>query len=151
MTTGIAAVATLAMGGVVWQAMAADTETHTLRWQDAAVVDEGAAIYRVHCASCHGADLEGQPDWRVRMDNGRLPAPPHDATGHTWHHPDAVLIDITTRGTAAVVGRGYESDMIGYQDLLSPEEIIAVLSYIKSTWPPEVIEIHTEINRAAAE
>jgi mono/diheme cytochrome c family protein len=151
MTTGMAAGVAIAMGALVWQAMAADANAQGLRWQDADVVAQGAGIYRAHCASCHGADLQGQPDWRVRMENGRLPAPPHDPTGHTWHHPDAVLIDITTRGTAAVVGNGYESDMIGFADLLTPDEIIAVLSYIKSTWPPEVIEIHTEINRAAAE
>ena len=110
----------------------------------------GEQIYDLHCAACHGAELEGQPDWQVRLETGRLPAPPHDATGHTWHHPDALLIDITTRGTAAIVGRGYESDMMGFGDVLSEAEIIAVLSYIKSTWPAEVIAIHDDINARAA-
>ncbi|PWK60161.1 c-type cytochrome [Roseicyclus mahoneyensis] len=129
----------------LWPAGATEAPGQILRWQDAAVVAEGAGIYAAYCAACHGLDLEGQPDWQVRLPNGRLPAPPHDASGHTWHHPDAQLIDLTTRGTAAVVGGGYESDMMGFGDVLTEEEIIAVLSYIKSTWPPEVIVIHDEI------
>lgn len=28
-----------------------------------ATLPDGAALYRDNCASCHGADLEGQPDW----------------------------------------------------------------------------------------
>src|SRR3546814_6805220 len=56
-------------------------------------VMQGKAIYAYSCAACHGAKLQGQPRWRERLANGRLPAPPHDDTGHTWHHPDAVLLD----------------------------------------------------------
>lgn len=122
-----------------------------LRWQDPEVVALGAEIYDAECAACHGAELEGQPDWRRALPNGRLPAPPHDATGHTWHHPDEVLVAITTLGTEAVVGSGYKSDMPGFGDRLSADEIVAVLSYIKSTWPAEVIAIHDDVNARAAE
>lgn len=117
-----------------------------LRWEDPDVVARGSEIYDAQCASCHGSDLEGQADWRERLPNGRLPAPPHDETGHTWHHADILLVAITTLGTAALVGGDYESDMTGFGDALSPDEIVAVLSYIKSTWPQEVIEIHNDIN-----
>jgi mono/diheme cytochrome c family protein len=116
---------------------------------DPARVAAGAAIYDAHCAACHGAELEGEPDWRRPGPDGRLPAPPHDATGHTWHHADAVLIDIVTRGTEAVVGGGYRSNMPGFGDVLSPREIRDVLAYIRSTWPPRVQEIHDEVNAAA--
>jgi len=34
--------------------------------------------------------------------------------------------------------------MPAYENVLSDEEIIAVLSYIKSTWPEEIIRIHNE-------
>jgi mono/diheme cytochrome c family protein len=114
-------------------------------------VAEGEAIYGAECAACHGANLEGQADWQVRLENGRLPAPPHDRTGHTWHHPDQILVAITALGTAALVGGDYESDMNGFSDRLSEAQIIAVLSYIKSTWPEDVIEIHNEINARAAQ
>ncbi|MFQ6550158.1 c-type cytochrome [Aestuariibius sp. 2305UL40-4] len=95
----------------------------------------GAAIYAEACASCHGADLEGEPDWRMRGPDGRLPAPPHDETGHTWHHADRVLLDITMRGTAAVVGRGYQSNMPGFGETYSEAELRDVLEWIKTQWP----------------
>ncbi len=98
-------------------------------------LSRGAAIYAEACASCHGADLEGQADWRSPGPDGRLPAPPHDETGHTWHHPDRVLLDITLRGTAAVVGGGYESDMPGFGDIYSEDELRDVLDWIKTQWP----------------
>ena len=93
----------------------------------------GERLYQENCASCHGANLEGQLDWRSRLPNGRLPAPPHDASGHTWHHPDRVLF-----GPAAIVGNGYESDMPGYEDVLTDDEITAIIDYIKSTWPNRI-------------
>ncbi|WP_435891193.1 c-type cytochrome [Meridianimarinicoccus marinus] len=98
-------------------------------------LSRGQAIYAEACASCHGADLEGQPDWRSPGPDGRLPAPPHDETGHTWHHPDRVLLDITMRGTAAVVGGGYESNMPGFADGYSEGELRDVLEWIKTQWP----------------
>jgi hypothetical protein len=66
----------------------------------------GDKLYVQHCASCHGANLEGQPDWRKRLPNGRFPAPPHDATGHTWHHPDEVLFAVTKHVSGAAVRAG---------------------------------------------
>ncbi|WP_299566745.1 cytochrome c [uncultured Sulfitobacter sp.] len=99
---------------------------------------QGERLYQENCASCHGANLEGQPDWRSRLANGRLPAPPHDASGHTWHHTDRVLVDIVKRGTAAIVGNGYESDMPGFDGVLTGEEITAIIDYIKSTWPDRI-------------
>jgi mono/diheme cytochrome c family protein len=118
-----------------------------LQPNDAALVATGKGVYTEHCAVCHGANLEGQPNWRQRLENGRLPAPPHDATGHTWHHPDEQLISLTKYGPAAVVGGGYESDMPGFFTLLDDEQIIAVLSYIKSRWPADIRERHDGVNR----
>ena len=94
----------------------------------------GRTVYAENCASCHGANLEGQPDWKRRLDNGRMPAPPHDESGHTWHHSDKALFRITKGGLGAVVP-DYESDMPAFGSKLSDEEIAAVLAYIKSTWP----------------
>jgi len=99
---------------------------------------KGAALYAEHCAACHGANLEGQPNWRTRLPNGRLPAPPHDETGHTWHHPDDLLFAITKRGTTAMTTPDYKSDMRGFGDTLSDTQIWAVLDFIKSRWPEEI-------------
>lgn len=94
----------------------------------------GSQIYLDHCASCHGANLEGQPNWKQRLPTGRLPAPPHDATGHTWHHSNRQLFRIVKEGPAAMMP-GYETDMPGFGAVLDYGEIAAVLDYIKSTWP----------------
>jgi mono/diheme cytochrome c family protein len=110
-------------------------DRHKVSPSDAEILAEGRVIYEAECAACHGAELEGQPDWRSPLPSGRLPAPPHDASGHTWHHPDDVLFRIVMKGTAAIVGGGYESDMPGFADVLSDAEIRAVLAFIKSTWP----------------
>nr|WP_226627916.1 cytochrome c [Alloyangia pacifica] len=109
-------------------------------------IAEGKALYAETCAACHGANLEGQPNWRSPGPDGRLPAPPHDASGHTWHHPDEVLFRITKLGTAAVVGNGYESNMPGFGDQLTDAQIEAIFTYIKSTWPEELREHQAEIS-----
>ncbi|WP_424446916.1 c-type cytochrome [Paucimonas lemoignei] len=105
------------------------------------LVSRGKVIYANHCAACHGANLEGQANWRDRLPNGRLPAPPHDVSGHTWHHSDAVLVDIVKNGL--VPGRtapdDYVSDMPAYGQVLTDTDIIAVLAYIKSGWPAEAL------------
>jgi len=114
---------------------------------DKQLVAAGQHIYARDCASCHGANLEGEPNWRVRKANGRLPAPPHDATGHTWHHADAVLFDITKNGLVPGVTApmGYVSDMPAYKTLLSDQDIRAVLAYIKSSWPKQALARQKEI------
>ena len=96
---------------------------------------EGRQLYLDNCAACHGETLEGQPQWRERLPNGRMPAPPYDETGHTWHHSDEQLFRITHDGVAAIVGGNYESDMPAFGDMLTDDEIEAILDYIKSTWP----------------
>ncbi len=113
---------------------------------DRAQVAQGEALYQSHCAKCHGANLEGQPDWRTRLPNGRLPAPPHDADGHTWHHPDRVLFDITKEGLAAIAPPGYESDMPAFRDVLTDREIAAILAFIKSRWPAEIQARQAKLN-----
>jgi mono/diheme cytochrome c family protein len=112
----------------------------------------GAKVYAQHCAACHGAKLEGQPAWRERLPNGRMPAPPHDESGHTWHHTEEVLFGITKEGL--VPGKyappGYTSDMPGFGSVLSDAEIWAVLAYIKSHWKtPALLEAREEMVRNA--
>jgi len=100
-----------------------------------AQVAMGQTVYAQHCATCHGANLEGQPDWQKRLPSGNFPAPPHDATGHTSHHPDQYLFETTKYGWQRFAPPGYQSAMQGFQGVLSDEEIWAVLAYIKSHWP----------------
>ena len=107
--------------------------------RDAEKLALGEQIYVQHCAACHGEQLEGEPDWRRRGADGRLPAPPHDDSGHTWHHPDEELFLVTRDGMVPPLApEGYESNMPAFGDVLSDEEIRAVIVYIKSHWSDEI-------------
>ncbi len=110
-------------------------------------IELGRTLYGQNCASCHGKNLEGQPNWKKRKADGRLPAPPHDATGHTFHHREEQLFEITKFGTEAIVGDFYKSDMRGFADVLSDDEIRAILAFIKSTWPESIRKRFDSINR----
>ena len=96
-----------------------------LNYKDADIVGLGKNVYAENCASCHGIALEGQANWRQRDADGYLLAPPHDETGHTWHHSDSYLF------------------------LMTKYDIIAVLSYIKSTWPSRIQHQHNQLNARA--
>nr|WP_306264128.1 cytochrome c [Pararhizobium sp. IMCC3301] len=109
-----------------------------------AEIANGQRLYAESCASCHGTNLEGQSNWKRRLDNGRMPAPPHDETGHTWHHADGGLFTVTKLGVSAVVP-DYESDMPAFEGVLADEEIRAVLAFIKSRWPEQQRAIQTDI------
>ena len=102
----------------------------------------GETIYAARCASCHGANMEGAPDWRTPGPDGKYPPPPHDETGHTWHHDDAMLFNYTKLGgDAAMRAQGLpapDSGMPAFSDVLTDAEIRDVLAYIGSTWPERI-------------
>jgi mono/diheme cytochrome c family protein len=142
----------LAIMGVGWWLWKRAEPEPLLRTDDAQLLVRGRSIYIAQCGSCHGVNREGQANWRERGADGRLPAPPHDETGHTWHHPDELLFRITRDGVARAAGMSdYVSSMPAYGGTLSDAEIVAVLSWIKSQWPVQVRKDHDEINRQARE
>ncbi|MDE0310588.1 MAG: cytochrome c [Acidiferrobacterales bacterium] len=114
---------------------------------DRAAVKLGSQVYVQHCAVCHGANLEGEPDWTKRKASGALPAPPHDPSGHTWHHSDEILFKLTKFGVRIFAGPEYITDMPAYEKILTDEEILAVISYIKSTWPEEILEAQERMSQ----
>lgn len=129
-------------GAVLWDASSPIRIDHA----NPRVVEMGKHVYAESCASCHGANLEGQRNWRDRLPSGRLPAPPHDASGHTWHHSDEQLFRVTKLGPAAYP-KGYETDMPAFADRLSDDQIAAVLAFIKSTWPQEILRKQINIGK----
>ena len=110
----------------------------SLKPKDAPTINLGGSVYAKNCTSCHGANLEGQINWRQRDSNGYLPAPPHDESEHTWHHSDQYLFLMTKYGIEEVIGKKYPNNMPAYKYVLTDDEIIAVLSYIKSTRPEKI-------------
>ena len=110
------------------------------------VVDlpNGRTLYAENCAACHGENLEGQEDWQTPGDDGLPKAPPHDETGHTWHHGDALLFKYTKIGgkeALAQQGIEFNSGMPGFADSLSDQDIWDILAFIKSTWSDRIREV----------
>lgn len=130
-------------------ASAVAREAPSWRTADASNADQvaaGQALYASHCAVCHGANLEGQPNWKQPLPTGGLPAPPHDETGHTWHHADALLFKIVKFGGQEAASAGFKSNMPAFQGVLSNADIWAVLAFIKSRWPPKIRTFHDRVN-----
>ncbi len=134
---------------IFWLAIAA-TPSQAAHELDNRDIARGQALYAENCASCHGADLEGQPDWRSPGPDGVLPAPPHDQTGHTWHHDNLLLFDYTRLGgQAALEDRGitgFKSGMPAFGETLTDDEIWDILAFIRSKWPDRVQQMHAARN-----
>ena len=89
----------------------------------------GERLYQQHCASCHGQDLTGATNWRTPNADGSYPPPPHDASGHTWHHSDDTLIDLIRHGSDFPQTR-----MPAFGDRLSENEVASILEFLKASW-----------------
>lgn len=124
-----------------------------LKPDDASVVAMGSKLYGIYCASCHGASLEGQAeDWQRRDAKGFALAPPHDATGHTWHHTDRLLFDITKVGVGVAANLpDYKTRMPAFECVLEDDEIVAVLSFIKAQWPDDIRRRQDHLNERDAD
>ena len=154
MQTLILRFSVLALGALALAATAAlfigsgDTiRAGLLKPDDADLTARGRQVYEQNCAACHGADLKGEPDWRSPDSDGLMPAPPQDESGHTWHHSEKLLFELTKYGIAKTAGLNeYQTRMPIFDGVLSDDEIIAVLSYIKSRWPDDIQRRHTEMS-----
>ena len=126
-----------------------DKTLSVLDVNDVIEVTLGKKVYSVHCAVCHGTNLEGQPNWKYPGADGRLPAPPHDESGHTWHHPNSYLIHVVKESLTPGIDKpiGYQNNMPAFGKVLSDDEVIAVITYIKSTWPIDYQEWQEETNK----
>lgn len=103
----------------------------------------GETVYAANCADCHGANLEGEADWKQQNPDGTFRAPPHDESGHTWHHDDAMLLDSIRLGGSRFDGVdiGGTSEMPAFGETLTEAEMTAVLDYIKSFWPEDIRQV----------
>lgn len=117
----------------------------TARITDQALLDSGRDLFRSHCAACHGANAEGTtPDWQERDASGKLPPPPLNGTAHTWHHPLNVLARMIRQGTMNIGG----SMPAWGADVLSDDELFAIIVWFSSLWPDDLFQYWMEMNRA---
>jgi mono/diheme cytochrome c family protein len=97
---------------------------------------QGERLYNAYCAQCHGGPVVETP---------AVAYPPrHNASGHTWEHPSCELLDIVrdggndrTRAMHAAQGPAAAVEMPAYKERLSDDDIVAILTYIKSMWTPQ--------------
>ena len=69
-------------------------------------------------------------------------APIHGPSGHTWHHADSQLVDIVL-GRLSYLAR----TMPSYEATLSEKDVLAILAYLKTNWPPEQRAFQEEASR----
>jgi mono/diheme cytochrome c family protein len=78
-------------------------------------------------------------------EDGSFRAPPHNQEGHTWHHSDRILVEAIIEGGARLPDNiGGTSNMPAFGEILTDEEITAVLAYIKSSWPEDIRQMQWE-------
>jgi len=123
----------VAVGPCIEQILKAGN-SHFADADNAATVMRGKSIYRGHCASCHGRNLQGQPLWQLKDEYAGRRAPAHDVSGHTWQHPDEDLLHIVKYGRFAETPVD-ESFMPAFREVLDDRDIVAVTAFIKSRWP----------------
>lgn len=131
---------------VSWAAAGAPIPGRSGSSSTSAGTAEGKALYETYCASCHGISGEGQPDWKTKKADGTYPAPPHDPSGHTWHHADGLLFRIVREGGQAGAPPGYQSAMPAWKGTLSDAQIRATLEYVKTFWGTTERTFQTEVS-----
>lgn len=107
-------------------------------------IEAGRKVYQEYCASCHGLRGEGQANWEAPNAEGELPAPPHNAEGHTWKHADAMLYRMVRDGWRDPFNKTRRLTMPAFGDQLSPEQIREVITYLKTMWTPEQRQFQRE-------
>lgn len=110
-------------------------------------IDAGRSVYLAQCASCHGARGEGQANWDRPDAAGDMPAPPHNADGHTWKHSDAMLYRIVRDGWRDPYNKTQRLTMPAFGKTLSPQQIRVVIGYLKTLWTAEQRTFQREESR----
>jgi mono/diheme cytochrome c family protein len=108
----------------------------------AALPPEAKTLYIQYCAECHGEKGEGQPNWKRPNAEGVYPAPPHNSSGHTWHHADDQLLAIIAQG-----GSLPKTQMPAFDATLTEAEMQLVLAYIKTFWGEEERAFQEQVTR----
>ncbi len=115
------------------------------RVTDPDILNQGRDLFKTHCAICHGANAEGTtPNWKQRDAQGNLPPPPLNGTAHAWHHSLYSLMHTIRQGTLSIGG-----NMPAWsREILSDDDIFAIIIWFSSLWPDELFEYWMEMNRA---
>jgi len=100
-------------------------------------VSQGRQIYEQYCAACHGWQGEGAANWKKPDEKGEMPPPPHDETGHTWRHSDAMLFKMIAEGWRYPFNKSDRLTMPAFEEQMTVQEIQSVIDYLKTLWTEE--------------
>lgn len=123
--------------------------TDITRVNNPSQLKQGQAVYKHHCARCHGEKAEGELMWRRPDEQGHYPPPPLDGTGHAWHKSRAALHDIIKNGITMAGNGREESRMPAWGQTLNDKQIDAVIDWLQSLWPEPVYTIWYERQKRA--
>lgn len=109
-------------------------------------LERGERLYQTWCQTCHGEATGGQMM--------AIP-PPHNANGHTWHHPDCQLTDIVLNSSGEMgemmrqmmgVGENVPR-MPAFKDKLTRDDALTILAYIKTWWTGRQREFQARVTK----
>lgn len=115
---------------------------------DSYLINSGREIFQLHCAACHDETTEGTKNWKRPNDRGEMPPPPHGPEGHTWRHSDAMLQRMISQGWRDPFNKTQRLTMPAFQKVLTPKEIEAVITYLKTLWTTEQRQFQRQENQA---
>jgi len=104
-----------------------------VRWYTPSQVDTGRAVFKTHCAACHGENAEGTLEWKKTLPDGSYPPPPLNGSAHAWHHPMSMLKHSINNGGIALGGT-----MPGFANKLSDAEKDATIAFFQSFWKDDI-------------
>jgi mono/diheme cytochrome c family protein len=134
----------LGVAGWAYHSTTFNEDDGFLQWRDPQVTAAGRMLYGAHCAACHGV-LDGTSTPEIAASE--KPAPRHDETGHSWQHPDFALFRLVFDGVAEANCLPVDPALMPrFKGTVSDSELVAILSYIKSTWPDDIRDSHDQVN-----
>jgi mono/diheme cytochrome c family protein len=116
-----------------------------------AQVAMGRALYRQHCAYCHGAEREGNLDWVPGTPVASGLAPPLDERSDMVEKSDRQIFEVIKFGGQPFLPAGQRSHMPAFEFNLTEAQIWAVIAYFKWRWPDEALARHEAADRAAGQ
>ncbi|MBV8170826.1 MAG: cytochrome b N-terminal domain-containing protein [Candidatus Eremiobacteraeota bacterium] len=102
---------------------------------------DGAKVFASNCASCHGASGQGLP--------GSFP--PLAGNPFVVGDPAKVIatVDNGMHGAITVNGAAYNGQMPAWKGTLKPDEIAAVITYIRTSWGNKASPVKVEQVKAS--
>ncbi len=92
-------------------------------------IAKGQQLFEDNCQACHGEKGIGEnPGNPEAKDEYGFLAPALNNDTHGWHHSDRGIVNTVLEGSSR------NQRMIAWKEILSNEEVLDILAYIKSLW-----------------